>query len=215
VSKLIKQKAIQASNRKLAPAVPPPMAKVVAGGIVSPNRGSACRLVRDPEPRFREILNKNGRITETEMTFEQTRALDPQDVDFHCDEVIGHYVIRRPDGPPIVYEQNIPHIGKKHGRVLFDIMFNAGQLRTPRCVAPLLGGTFYSERHLRGVVSAILSRIRLAFHEGAKGHRKRLGKCSRSWFIISRRYPYGFGWNAARSWRILESLATPSREPPP
>ena len=155
------------------------------------------------KPRFREMLYKGGGISERDMTEAEMLAIDPHDVDFHFNEATGQICIRKEDGTYIEHLAVIPGVGAKGERLLTEMMWNYGQLIMPRQVATLLGkSSRYQQDEFHNSISALLSRLR-----GAFGEKTERGQKPSPWFFLSRRRPFSFGWNPARTWRVIERIA--------
>jgi hypothetical protein len=153
---------------------------------------------------FLETVYKDGAIAEKELSEQQVLAIDPHGVDFHFDEAFGRICIRKEDDAFLELAMAIPGVGDKNERLLTEMMWQPGRLLTPRQVAPILGMNPNYERQLREAISALLSRLRGGFGEKAEK-----GKKPSPWYFLSRRRPFSFGWNAARTWRIIERIAEP------
>lgn len=153
--------------------------------------------------RFRQTTYRDGKISESDLNEDQILALDPHEDDLHFNEAFGRICIRKQDGKFIEYFGAIPGVGAKNERFLTEMMWNPGQLITPRQVAPVLKKSkIYEQDGLHNAVAALLSRLRKGLGEDA----------SRPWFILSRRRPFSFGWNPARTWCLIERIAEPTRD---
>ena len=136
----------------------------------------------------------NGGITEKIMTEEEFQKLDPNEVDFHWNEAAGQIVIHDQNGNPIKYSGSIPGVGKVNQILLTEMMWQPGKLITPR---QLCANTKRKSFSTNNNISSHLTRLRTAF-----GEKKLL-----PWYFRVRKHPFAFGWNADRSWRIIEVVA--------
>ena len=162
------------------------------------NKPSCCKT-----GLFQETAYRDGRIAEKDLKEEQVAALDPHEVDFFYNEATGIIAIRKRDGQFLEYFGGIPGVGVKNERLLTEMMWHPGQLITPRQVAPVLRKSkIYEQDGLHNAIAALLSRLRKAFGEDA----------SKPWFFLSRRRPFAFGWNPARTWCLIERIAEPDQD---
>jgi len=146
------------------------------------------------QPEYLVATYRGGKITEERMTRDEKAKLNPEDVDFHCDDSTGQFRIQREDGTALDYFADLPQAGETHRRLLLDLMWQPGQLLCPQ---KLFRGLRGAPRYLRSLLIARLARLRRAFGESAE----------KPWYFLTRRSPYSVCWNAKRSWRFVERLA--------
>ena len=148
------------------------------------------------EPEYLVTTSRDGEVTEQRMPRSAVLALDPDDVDFHCDEAFGRIQIRQSRGEPAQHPAEIPRIGPVRRKVLLVVMNRPGEYLSPRQLATLTGYPWL--RDPRNVAGCIRS-MRRAFGETG----------SRPFYFLTRRSPYAVAWCAGRSWRHIEAVLLP------
>lgn len=184
-------------------------ARPMAGAAGRGKLPARCRVVPvpgpDPEPEFLVHEYDGSTISERLLTEVQVRALDPNTVDCHVDEVSGLNQIRASDGQILGYQGRIAGLGEKVGRrLLCELMWTPGRLHDAM--------SLYSVRGLESLLSADaraawVQRLRKAFGETR----------SKPWFFVLCDHPWRLGWHRDRTWRVIEALAgsSGSRAPRP
>jgi len=134
---------------------------------------------------------RNGEIVQNCVTRKAYQALDPYDVDFHCDLVSGRYVIRTQDGRQLDYAVSMPGIGENAFRLLEELMWRPGEMRSRIQLAKGTGNPVLVRPNC---LAGCLSRLRHVFGETGLS----------PYFFLTRRHPFAICWNAERSWRFIE-----------
>ncbi len=154
---------------------------------------------KKPQERsFRERIYKNGNITETYLTREEVKRLNPNDVDFHWDKAFAKAVIRKQDGTRIKLCGDQSRFGWITEPLLITIMDLPGQLLTQRDLVLITRLVSFARSNR---VSARKAKLRRIFGEV---------RCP-SWFFIGNRDPFTVGWNENRTWRVIEFAPNSSR----
>lgn len=171
----------------------PVSARIVAR-VSQPKANSSKAASRYPPPILLVTEQREGEISETRMELSEVRNLRPEDVDLQIDEVHRVFHVKRRDGLHR-FDGNLPHIGGERGLPrLLDLMFTPGTKWGCRQF-----GRFPIWQELVDVQSraAQVYRWRLGL-DGYPGTQH---------FIETITDPCGVGWNAERSWRLIEPLA--------
>ena len=167
--------------------------KSAGAPVADKNTEAPPRIIRPSpgaEPLYLVTTFRGGESTQATLTRQEVLALDPEDVDFHHDQVFGRVSIRLPDGSFRKHRGEIPGLGPDVGLpVLDNVVWAMGEFLTTRDFNGLLDD--------EAVRATQVYRLRKAFGDS----------CATQWYFSVKCRPWRCAWNIERSFRVIERLA--------
>lgn len=150
---------------------------------------------KPPNGQYIRRTCTSGNIQENVITWQQMRAIQPDDVDLHYNEATGQIVIKPQKGKVIEYFGSIPGVGRIGWLLIEELMWSPSEFLT---LVELYKRTNNESFASATGVASLLRRIRKSFGESGKN----------PWFFWTRKKSYyAICWHIDRSWRIVERLA--------